>query len=108
VKADIGRMVFEKWLLSIGAESEHRFHPTRRWRFDFAWPAIKVAVEIEGGTWAAGRHTRPAGYAGDCCKYNAAVLLGWRVLRYTTQMIANPDTRDEILQLVKEEGHEKA
>lgn len=29
---------------------EHRFHPTRRWRFDFAWPDEKVALEVEGGT----------------------------------------------------------
>ncbi|HUU23465.1 MAG TPA: DUF559 domain-containing protein [Phycisphaerae bacterium] len=63
---------------------QHRFAPPRRWRFDFAWPAQKVAVEIEGGTFVRGRHTRGAGFQGDCEKYNAAVSLGWRVLRYTS------------------------
>jgi very-short-patch-repair endonuclease len=68
---------------------EHRFHPTRRWRFDFAWPERKVAAEIEGGTWAGGRHTRGSGFEGDCAKYNAATLAGWRVLRFTSNMVAS-------------------
>lgn len=67
--------------------SEHRFDATRRWRFDFAWPDKKVAVEIEGGTHANGRHNRAAGYAKDCEKYNAAAEAGWRVLRYTGGMV---------------------
>lgn len=56
---------------------EHRFHSERKWRFDFAWPDQKVALEIEG--W--GRHQTFDGYRKDCEKYNAATLLGWRVLR---------------------------
>jgi len=62
---------------------EFRFHPERRWRFDFAWPEFKVAVEIEGGTWTGGRHNRPGGYAADCEKGNEAALLGWAVYRFT-------------------------
>ena len=58
--------------------SEYRFHPFRKWRFDAAWPAIKLAVEIEGR----GRHQTFAGYKADCEKYNEAVRLGWRVLRF--------------------------
>ncbi len=70
-------------------EREYRFHPTRRWRFDFAWPEKMLAVEIEGGTWSRGRHTRGAGFEADCEKYNAATLLGWRVLRFTRKHIAS-------------------
>ena len=66
---------------------EYRFHPTRRWRFDFAMPNHKVAVEVEGGTHSNGRHVRGAGYTADCEKYNAAVMLGWRVLRVTSDML---------------------
>ena len=63
---------------------EYRFHPVRRWRFDFALPAHMIAVEVEGGTWARGRHTRGAGFEEDCIKYAEAACLGWRVLRFTT------------------------
>lgn len=66
---------------------EHRFHPVRRWRLDFSWIDLKLAVEVEGGTWARGRHTRGGGFEKDCMKYNAAVLAGWRVLRFTGAMV---------------------
>lgn len=66
---------------------EHRFHPDRKWRFDFAWPRYKVALECEGGTWARGRHTRGSGYRKDLEKYNAAAMMGWLVLRYTPDML---------------------
>lgn len=66
---------------------EYKFHTTRNWRFDFAWPEARVAVEIEGGVWQRGRHTRGTGFIGDCEKYNAAVLDGWRVFRLTGEMI---------------------
>lgn len=62
---------------------EYRFHPTRKWRFDYALPDHKIALEVEGGVWTRGRHTRPQGYLGDIEKYNAATLMGWRVLRTT-------------------------
>lgn len=68
-------------------EREHMFHPVRRWRFDFSWPALRLAVEIEGGTWAQGRHTSGAGFEADCLKYNEAALLGWCVLRFTGGMV---------------------
>jgi very-short-patch-repair endonuclease len=68
-------------------ETQYRFAKPRRFRFDFAWPEHRVAVEIEGGTWRNGRHTRGAGYARDCEKYNLAVVNGWRVLRYTSNML---------------------
>jgi hypothetical protein len=66
---------------------EYAFHPSRHWRFDFAHLETGVAIEIEGGVWVQGRHTRPAGFIGDCEKYNAATLLGWRVFRFTGEML---------------------
>lgn len=64
---------------------EYRFHPERKWRFDFYFPERKLAVEIEGGM--GGRHQRIGGFTADCEKYNAAALMGIRVMRYTTQMV---------------------
>lgn len=66
---------------------EYRFAAGRRWRFDFAWPHQLLAVECEGGVWSGGRHTRGAGFIADTEKYNAATLLGWRVLRFTCEAI---------------------
>jgi hypothetical protein len=70
----------------LGWIPEHKFHPERRWRFDFAAPGAMVALEIEGGVWVRGRHSRGAGMIADMHKYNAAVSLGWSVIRVTPQM----------------------
>ncbi len=66
---------------------ELRFHSTRRWRFDYAWPEKKVALEIHGATHKQGRHTRGYGYASDREKMNEAQLLGWIVIEATTDNI---------------------
>lgn len=63
-------------------EREFRFAPPRRWRADFAWPTLRVLVEIEGGTWINGRHNRGAGFEADMEKYNAAAMASWTVLRF--------------------------
>ena len=53
------------------------------WRLDFAYPLRKLAIEVEGGTWTGGRHTRGQGFEDDTFKYNALTLMGWRLLRFT-------------------------
>ena len=75
--------------LAIGMQREYKFHPTRKWRFDFAWPKLKVALEIEGGIWAKGRHVNPQGFILDCEKYNEASSLGWVVLRCPPSFISS-------------------
>jgi len=76
---------------------EHRFHPTRRWRFDFAWPQQKVALEVEGLN---GRHQRTAGFLKDMEKYNRATVMGWRVLRTTNRNLCMQETVDMIRMLL--------
>lgn len=68
-------------------EREFRFHPDRKFRFDYAFPAHKLAIEQDGGIYSGGRHVRGKGYENDMEKMNLAVLAGWRVLRYTPQRI---------------------
>ena len=68
-------------------EREHRFHPTRRWRFDFAYPDKMLAIEIHGGVFSGGRHTRGAGFTKDCEKYTEAAILGWRILHFTGEHV---------------------
>ncbi len=68
---------------------EHKFHPTRKWRFDLAFLKEKLAVEVEGGIWIYGRHNRASTYFKDMEKYNNACLLGWYVLKLSTDMVKN-------------------
>ena len=67
-------------------DPEYKFHATRKWRFDWAEPDLKLAVEVEGVTHfgkGIGRHQSATGIEGDMEKYNAAALLGWTVLRFS-------------------------
>lgn len=71
----------------IALVPEHRFHPIRKWRFDFAHLKSKVAIELEGGVYSFGRHNRAEGFLEDMEKYNAALELGWKVFRFGTGQV---------------------
>lgn len=73
--------------MKMYAERELKFYGTRRWKFDFALPDRMTAIEIEGGAFTRGRHTRGVGFIKDMEKYNHAALLGWKVLRFTPQQV---------------------
>lgn len=70
---------------------EHRFHKERRWRFDYAIPAAKIAIELEGGIHKRKGHAGPKGYISDCRKYNAAVADGWELFRLASGMMEGDD-----------------
>jgi hypothetical protein len=78
---------------------EYQFSPPRRWRFDFAWPEPKFAVEIHGGTYLNGGHNRPLQFKKDCEKHNAAVLLGWKLLLFTRDHIKSGEAQSVLAQL---------
>lgn len=81
------------WAKQVGLpvpEREYRFHPTRKWRFDYCWPLQKVALEIEGGVFVRGRHSRGMGMLKDMEKYNHAAVLGWRVIRCQPKDVSSP------------------
>lgn len=68
---------------------EHQFCE-RKWRLDFFFPHVKpcpLAVEVEGGSWALGRHNRGAGFEADCEKYNRLAIMGFRLIRVTTGQV---------------------
>lgn len=86
--------------------AEHPFHPTRGYRFDLAWPDLMVALEVEGGTRlkGGGRHNRHDGYSEDCRKYTAAQVLGWLVVRATTEMVESGEAVAMLASALKARG----
>ena len=80
--------------LQVVCVKEFKFHPVRKWRFDYAIPDHKIALEVEGGVWTGGRHTSPKGFLGDIEKYNTATLMGWRVFRTTPDDLYKKKTLD--------------
>lgn len=106
-KTDLSDELAEQWRIVHGRtreqpRREYVFHPLRQWRADFAFMNSGLIVECEGGIWngrkrgekaggrnQAGAHTGGAGYVKDIEKYNAMVLLGWRLIRVTGEMITN-------------------
>lgn len=81
---------------------EYKFHETRKWRFDYAIPKYKIAIEVEGGVWIGGRHTSPKGFLGDIEKYNTATVMGWKVLRTIPDELCSNATLDMIRNIIKQ------
>lgn len=82
-------------------ELEYRFHPDRKWRFDFAWPNVKLALEVEGGIYIRKGHATISGIKRDMEKYNAAACLWWRVLRVTPDNLCMQETVDMVKTCMK-------
>lgn len=83
--------------LNLTFYKEYRFHPSRKWRFDYACPEKKIAVEVEGGSWCGGRHTSGAGFNKDREKYGTGTLMGWRIFRTIPQELLS----DEFILMLK-------
>jgi very-short-patch-repair endonuclease len=88
-------------------EREYKFLSDRRFRADFALPSHRLLVEVEGGVWVDGRHSRGVGYTRDCEKYNLAALEGWKVLRFTVDMVKSGEAVkmiEKVLRRIEEDG----
>lgn len=64
-------------------EEEYQFHPLRKFRFDWCFKEIKLAIEYNGIMSEKSRHTSITGYSMDMNKLNLAQSDGWTVLQYT-------------------------
>jgi very-short-patch-repair endonuclease len=85
---------------NIPFEREARFDPFRDWRADFLLKADSIIVEVDGGIWTGGRHTRGGkAYESDCEKANRAQLMGYRYLRYSTAQVESGMAINDILEL---------
>lgn len=92
--------------LKIDFEQEFYFHPDRKWRADFHLIGKKILVEVEGGIWmpGGGRHTRAKGYLGDMEKYNAATMMGYQVIRFSTDQVKSGHAIQQIEKMVGDLG----
>jgi hypothetical protein len=79
---------------NTGYELEYVFAPPRRFRFDACLPELRIAIEIDGGVFIGGRHTRGTGFVHDMEKLNLAGLLGYRVFRFTPQQLRSGEMRE--------------
>ena len=91
-------------VLKIEFEQEFKFHPTRKWRADFHLKDRKILVEVEGGIWSNGRHTRAKGYLGDLEKYNEATMMGYQVIRFSTEQVKSGKAIEQIEKMVGDLG----
>lgn len=97
--------------LGIECWAEYPFHPKRKFRFDYAFPTEKVAVEIDGGLYNqykglhSGRHSGGLGQKTDMEKMNLAAEMGWTVLHYTPSEKMDTNTMLQILRTIK--AHKK-
>jgi very-short-patch-repair endonuclease len=115
-------MMFVKLIrqeLKLKCEKEFQFHPKRKWRFDYYIPELKLAIEVEGGTYKetwyrdkrtgdltchkGGRHNTAEGFLADCEKYNSAVILGYKVLRFPPDQLFRVSTLEAIKAIYQRE-----
>lgn len=76
--------------LAAGVAREYEFGAclARKWRFDFAWPDQRIAVELDGGSYLPmSRHGSGPGRDDEVIRDAAATLLGWRVFRVTRAVL---------------------
>ena len=80
----------------------HVFKRGRKWRCDFVWPDLRLIVEVEGGVYSQGRHTRGSGYTKDVEKYNAIVNAGWNLQRFTGEQVRSGEALNRICEVINE------
>lgn len=81
--------------------AEYQFHPTRKWRADFAWIAERVAMEVDGAIWVGGRHTRGSGWMKDAEKRRAYAALGFLVVPVTPDDLVKGKWVDDVREALR-------
>ena len=85
-------------------EQEFQFNADRKWRADFHLIGMGILIEVEGGIWSNGRHTRGKGYLGDLEKYNEATMMGYQVIRFSTEQVKSGKAIEQIEKMVGDLG----
>ena len=103
IKDELENMLaFQMKAYGIHAEREVLFAKeslNRKWRADFK--IGNLLIEVEGGIWVNGRHTRGKGFINDCEKYAEALCLGYRGLRIPGPWVKSGKGIDYIRRAIK-------
>lgn len=102
----VGERILERHLeaLKIEYTREFKFHPERKWRADFLIDGYKLLVEVEGGVFINGGHSRGRPYTNNCEKYSNAAILGYHVIRATTDQVKSGECIKWIELYIKNHG----
>lgn len=94
----------------LGGEwwAEWPFHPTRKWRFDYACPELKIAIEVDGGIFTGGRHSGGVGQLKDMEKMNHAASAQWLVFHTTPEDMHDLEFRKLVLEAIKARKMQKS
>lgn len=65
---------------------EYEFDCDRKWRFDYAVKSKQIAVEIDGFGYG---HQAQQRLSQNNEKQNAAVMAGWKVLRFDSRLLGS-------------------
>lgn len=88
----------------------------RKWRFDFAWPDLKIGVEVDGivvrsmtidgkrRTQVSGRHAHVTGMREDMHKRNTAMMLGWAVFHGERDLVESGELLRYLLRTFRARG----
>lgn len=87
--------------------TEHKFHKTRKWRLDYYIPELKIAIELHGGVYTNGRHTRGTGFTADREKMNEAQISGIMVLEVTSEQVENGKAIELIKRAIESRRNER-
>ena len=109
-ETQLTRKAFRQLCVSEGLPepiSEHKFHDTRRWRLDYFFDTgdVKIALEVEGGVWVRGRHTRGSGFVKDMEKYNQVAAYGIFLLRVQPKDLLTMDTVNLVKQVIASQSN---
>ena len=90
-----------------GYVREYRAIPGRKFRFDFAFMKERLLVEINGGTYNGGAHSRGVGLNRDYEKGNLAVVNNWRVLSFDTKQVKSGAALEVVEQLINNQSKQE-
>jgi very-short-patch-repair endonuclease len=97
---DLFQRIIEKET-GILIDKEVQFHSKRKFKFDYAIPELKIAIEQEGGVYTKQAHGSVTGILRDIEKYTLAASCGWVILRFLPNQMLTDYAFDTIKRTVK-------